>query len=70
MAFQMTARMYGLNMLLTLALVVSFAAWLLANEKSHVTISLAITLISAVTAIVTSCFLSIGKRLARHLKRR
>jgi uncharacterized membrane protein (DUF485 family) len=64
--FQMLTRMYGLNILLTFALVVSFATWLLATERSHVNISLAVTLISAVTAIVTSWLLSIGKRLFRR----
>ena len=63
------ARLFLLNIFLTVSLVVLLATEILARDISHVSASLKVTLIAAVTAIVTSCFLSIGKKLIskRHI---
>jgi len=56
-------RLFLLNIFLSLALVVSLVDRVLAHVKSQFATSLAITLTAAVIAIVTSWFLSIGKKL-------
>lgn len=60
---KITARLVLLNAVLTTAVMVLAAAVLLTNATVHLHKSLAIIVISAVTAIVTSCVLSMIKRL-------
>lgn len=65
-ALKMTRRLFLLSIFLAAVLVVSLAACVLTTAKTQVKTSLAVTLISAVTAIVTSWVLSIGKRLFKR----
>jgi hypothetical protein len=62
-------RLLLLNIVLVFALTVCVCAVFLAKATSQLMTSLAITLVTAVIAIVTSCFLSIGKKLVskRHI---
>ncbi len=56
-------RLFLLNIVLAFCLAVCVSALLLTHATSQLMTSLAITLVTAVIAIVTSCFLSIGKKL-------
>ncbi len=60
---KITARLVLLNAVLTIAAMVLAAAVFFTNATVHLHKSLAIIVISAVTAIVTSCILSMIKRL-------
>jgi len=60
---QAIAALYTLNILLAFCLAVSLVALFLAHDTRYVSTSLKVTLTAAVTAIVTSWLLSIGKRL-------
>ena len=60
---QRVRKLLLLNMILAFALAVSVWALLLNRATSQLMNSFAITLVTAVIAIVTSCFLSIGKKL-------
>lgn len=51
-------RLFLLNIFLVFCLIVSLTAMVLARETSHITTSLAITLITAVIAMITSWCLS------------
>lgn len=55
--------LFLLNIVLAFALTVSLVAIVLAEANSQLSNSFKVTLTSAVIAIVTSCFLSIGKSL-------
>lgn len=57
------ARLLLLNIVLAFALAVCVLAVVLTKATSQLMVSFAITLVTAVIAIVTSCFLSIGKKL-------
>lgn len=61
--YQMAILTLCVKALLAVCLITLAAAWLLARATTHVKISLATTLTAAVTAIVTSCFLSIARKL-------
>ena len=56
-------RLLLLNIVLVFALAICVFAVFLTRATSHLMTSVATTLVAAVIAIVTNCFLSIGKRL-------
>lgn len=60
------ARLVLVNIFLAFSLIVLIIDMVLTKETSHITSSLAITLITAVTAIVTNWCLSIARRLFRR----
>ena len=68
MRYQVSVKSFFVSVLLAFSLITLLSVLLLASDKSHVNASLPTTLISAATAIVTSCFLSIGKKLYRSMR--
>ncbi len=59
-------KLFLLNIVLAFSLAVCVCALFLNHATSQLKNSFAITLVTAVIAIVTSCFLSIGRKLARR----